>query len=968
MRYRLDEFELDTDRERLNGPGGVAVLRPQAYRLLHLLVQRAPALVAREELMDELWGHHALSPNVIPQTVSELRQALGDDPQSPRYIETRHRRGYAFIAPIQVLDDARSPVPDSEPAQGQAEASDPGPMMATHPSPGQPEPFRRDRHNGTLLGMFVAPMLALVVIGLAWMRFPAGAGEAPMATVPAPADEGISVALNVDDARLRAYLVWFARGSSAWRAHPRPLLTSPAWSLDVTREGQWLLRAPDGEVRSSGELPQTDAPSQASVLLQAMAAGAAQSKLIEAPPGWPTAQVERMALMDAAWATSEGRYAAADAAFVALQASNPVSGWPRLLLVEHLVALGHWQDAARELSRLDPGLDRRLLLQSDILRARLAGQPDDALSSLRAAALLAPDNIAIQLGLFDALVAQSQWHAVASQMSVLSALLADDAPELALRRAVYFAATLPGGAEAEFHKAVTAARTPSERELVILAQARWQVGRGALKDAGMLLDALDGARPTVQMQRAEWALASGRLDQARASFQAAESAWMADRRSGEARRARLGSIDVALQAGESEAAVQLAASLLADAERHGDREIDIDALDAMGRAWTGAGRFDEARASLNQAMTLARARGQGMREARSRYHLGNAYAQERRRPHEAEQAYRLAADAFHALGDRLWEIKALSNLALMAERAGRRLDAREAYRDALSRVRDLGAPRELGRIAFNAGINERDAGDLDAAAALIDEAMAVLSAAGAGDVQVMAIAARADIAMLQADAVLADALLGGVRERAEQAAPLPRSAWHAAQARRFELGGDVLRAHAELERAVELRRETAVRTAQLDGELRQLRLRMATGEADRSIDMALERIEDELRRMGETKYALSAALARVERALTDADPIQARDLIETLRPQVQTAGNRSQQLQLDWLAANAFDGGERSERLRALIDDADAAHFDLLVLLARRAMSLDSPARVRSDRTLAERRLSGASMSPLSAF
>ena len=109
MRYRLGEFELDTDRERLSGPAGALVLRPQAYRLLLLLVQRAPALVARDELMDVLWGHHALSPNVIPQTVSELRQALGDDPQASRYVETRHRRGYAFVAPIQVLDDAPPP-------------------------------------------------------------------------------------------------------------------------------------------------------------------------------------------------------------------------------------------------------------------------------------------------------------------------------------------------------------------------------------------------------------------------------------------------------------------------------------------------------------------------------------------------------------------------------------------------------------------------------------------------------------------------------------------------------------------------------------------------------------------------------------------------------------------------------------------------------------------------------------------
>lgn len=966
MRYRLGEFELDTDRERLSGPAGAVVLRPQTYRLLLLLVQRAPALVARDELMDVLWGHHALSPNVIPQTVSELRQALGDDPQASRYVETRHRRGYAFIAPIQVLDDTRPPGQVTDVTPGAADTADAATPAAVTPPSSTMASARPDRRSRALA--WVLAVLALGSIGFAWTWFPARLGETPVIAAPTPAGVGISVALEIDDPRLRAYLVGFARGNDAWHAYPRPLRPSIGWSLSVTRDGRWSLRAPDGEVRSSGELPRTDAPSQASALLQAMAAGVGRNELVKAPPGWPTAQDLRTTLMDAAWAMSEGRHADADAAFDALQASGEVSGWPRLSLVEQRVAVGRWKDAERELSLLDPGPDRMLQLQADVWRARLAGRPDEALASLRAAALLAPGDIAIQLDVFDALIAQSQWHPAEAQWSVLSALLADDAPELAWRRAEYLAVAAPGDAEAAFRHAVTVARSASDREVALLAQVRWMIRRSALKDAGEVLDALDSGHAAVQMQRAEWAMATGQLDLARTSFQTAEAAWTSERRSGEARRARLGLIDVALHAGQSDTAVQLATRLLADAATEGDRDIEIDALDAMGRAWIGASRFDDARASLQQAMTLARARGQGLREARARYHLGNAHAQERQRPHEAEQAYRLAADAFHLLGDRLWEVKALSNLALMAERAGRRLDARDAYHDALLRIRELGVPRELGRIAFNAGINEREVGDLSAAAALIDEALSVLSAAGAGDVQVMAVAARADIAMLQADVTRAQALLDGARERAEQAAPLPRSVWHSAQARRFELAGDLDRARAELDHVVELRQATAVRTAQLDGELRQLRLRVATGDASRATGVALERIEDELRRMGETKYALSAALGRVEWALADANTVQARGLMDALRPQVQSVGNRAQQLQLDWLAAHAVEDDERSSRLRALIDDADASHFELLSMLARRAVAGDETTRARIDRRLAERHLSGASGSLLSAF
>jgi hypothetical protein len=79
-------------------------------------------------------------------------------------------------------------------------------------------------------------------------------------------------------------------------------------------------------------------------------------------------------------------------------------------------------------------------------------------------------------------------------------------------------------------------------------------------------------------------------------------------------------------------------------------------------------------------------------------------------------------------------------------------------------------------------------------------------------------------------------------------------------------------------------------------------------------------------------------------------------------------GNRAQQLQLDWLAAHAVEDDERSSRLRALIDDADASHFELLSMLARRAVAGDETTRARIDRRLAERHLSGASGSLLSAF
>ncbi len=106
MQYRFDDYTLDLVKGELIGPGGSIPLRRQTFRLLQALLSQAPALVDRDRLIDEVWGRSALSRNVLPQAISELRQALRDEPSAPRFIETRHRRGYRFIAEVRRVDAA----------------------------------------------------------------------------------------------------------------------------------------------------------------------------------------------------------------------------------------------------------------------------------------------------------------------------------------------------------------------------------------------------------------------------------------------------------------------------------------------------------------------------------------------------------------------------------------------------------------------------------------------------------------------------------------------------------------------------------------------------------------------------------------------------------------------------------------------------------------------------------------------
>ncbi len=104
MIYRFGSFSLDLERGALRGPEGDVHLRHQAFKLLVVLVEEAPNILAHDQLLDRVWGMEHLSASSLKQAISEVRQALGDDPSNPAFVETVHRRGYRFIAPVEIVD------------------------------------------------------------------------------------------------------------------------------------------------------------------------------------------------------------------------------------------------------------------------------------------------------------------------------------------------------------------------------------------------------------------------------------------------------------------------------------------------------------------------------------------------------------------------------------------------------------------------------------------------------------------------------------------------------------------------------------------------------------------------------------------------------------------------------------------------------------------------------------------------
>jgi eukaryotic-like serine/threonine-protein kinase len=97
---RFGAFELDAARGELRKGGLSLKMHPQPFRVLQLLTERSGQIVTREEIRHCLWGNNTFVDfdRGINFCVNQIRAALADDAENPRYIETLPRRGYRFIA------------------------------------------------------------------------------------------------------------------------------------------------------------------------------------------------------------------------------------------------------------------------------------------------------------------------------------------------------------------------------------------------------------------------------------------------------------------------------------------------------------------------------------------------------------------------------------------------------------------------------------------------------------------------------------------------------------------------------------------------------------------------------------------------------------------------------------------------------------------------------------------------------
>jgi len=109
--YQVDDLTVDIGQQRVTRAGVEIPLPHLSFELLVALARAAPNLVTFEQLTERVWPGLVITPETISQRVKLVRTALGDDPQSPRYIGGVRGRGYRMVASVRPLPERRRSEP-----------------------------------------------------------------------------------------------------------------------------------------------------------------------------------------------------------------------------------------------------------------------------------------------------------------------------------------------------------------------------------------------------------------------------------------------------------------------------------------------------------------------------------------------------------------------------------------------------------------------------------------------------------------------------------------------------------------------------------------------------------------------------------------------------------------------------------------------------------------------------------------
>jgi len=228
-------FRVDFETCEIHKHGIRLHVQAQPVRVLWFLVERPGQLVTRQELQEKLWPGQPAEEvdDSLNSTVKKLREALGDDPAKPLYIETIPRRGYRFIAPIQ------REAPEIPPGDKQTASAEPSWLTAetaVHATAILAEPlgWRRYRKSGAIGLLTVIVIVGFLSVTAFLKRAGADAQIHSIAVLPfenlsgdSSQDyfaEGLTDAVTTDLAQIGAVKVISRSSANHYKKDYKPLV------------------------------------------------------------------------------------------------------------------------------------------------------------------------------------------------------------------------------------------------------------------------------------------------------------------------------------------------------------------------------------------------------------------------------------------------------------------------------------------------------------------------------------------------------------------------------------------------------------------------------------------------------------------------------------------------------------------------------------------------------------------------
>src|SRR4051794_36252434 len=103
--YKFGDFRLDTANRRLLRDGAPVTLPARAFDLLQTLLENNGRLVEKDELFANVWHDQIVEESNLTVHISQIRKALGESKNKPRFIETVSGYGYRFVGDVSDEDD-----------------------------------------------------------------------------------------------------------------------------------------------------------------------------------------------------------------------------------------------------------------------------------------------------------------------------------------------------------------------------------------------------------------------------------------------------------------------------------------------------------------------------------------------------------------------------------------------------------------------------------------------------------------------------------------------------------------------------------------------------------------------------------------------------------------------------------------------------------------------------------------------